>query len=130
MNSIKTFRIAAALAGLSLNAVSICHADDGIRTMKPLQAVSFDIGSKRAVSYFLSEQGHCKLALAVADRMIGDEVPDDTPVRFDVDIDAGKDARFDTADGNSLHFACGAETRVVVISEVPQVAAYAGQANP
>jgi hypothetical protein len=28
-------------------------------TMKPLQGVGFDIGTKRAVSYFLSEGGAC-----------------------------------------------------------------------
>jgi hypothetical protein len=35
-------------------------------TMKPLQGVSFDIGTKRAVSYFLSDNGACKLTLTLA----------------------------------------------------------------
>ena len=35
--------------------------------MKPLQGVSFDIGTKRAVSYFLSDNDACKLTLTLAE---------------------------------------------------------------
>lgn len=50
-------------------------------TMKPLQGVSFDIGTKRAVSYFLSDEDSCKLTLTLAEVVHGDEVNDLTTTR-------------------------------------------------
>jgi hypothetical protein len=92
--------------------------------MKPLHGISFDIGTKRAVSYFLSESGRCKLTVVIADAIKGDELPTDTPVRFDVAIDAGKGARLDTAEGKSLQFACAHGTQAMNVTEVTQVAVY------
>ncbi len=46
------------LAGvLCLNAVSSSHAGAAAWTLRPLNGLSFDIGTKRALSYFLSEEG-------------------------------------------------------------------------
>lgn len=92
--------------------------------MKPLGAVSFDIGSKHAVSYFSSESGQCKLTLVIADAMKGDAVPTDAPVRFDVAVEGGKDARLDTANGKSLQFACASDSQAMIVDEVEQVATY------
>jgi hypothetical protein len=123
MNSIRNIIASAALAGLmSMNAVSTSQAGDGAWTMKPMNGVSFDIGAKRAVSYFLSDGGRCNLTLVVADQMQGDEVPVDTPVRFDVAIDGGKGARFDTAEGKSLQFDCAAGTQTMRVTEIQQLA--------
>ena len=115
MNSVNNIIAATALAGiLSVNAVSPSDAGDTWR-MKPLSGVSFDIGSKHAVSYYLSERGRCVLTVVVADQMKGDDVPTDTPVRFNLAIEGGKDARLDTAEGTSLRFACAAHADAVLV---------------
>ena len=130
MNSMKSIAAATALAGiLSVNGVPGSQAGDASWTMKPLGGISFDIGTKHVVSYYLGEGGRCMLTLVVADQMTGDAVPTDAPVRFDVTIDAGKNARFDTAEGRSLQFACGSETQAMLVTEVKQVATYAAQAG-
>jgi hypothetical protein len=130
MNSIKSIIAATTLAGiLSVNAVPASQAGDTGWTMKPLSGVSFDVGTKHAVGYFLSESGRCMLTVVVADQMRGDDVPTDTPIRFHVAIDAGKNARFDTAEGKSLQFACGPQTEVVLVNEIKQVAVYAAEAR-
>lgn len=130
MNSMKNTFAMIVLAGvLSMNAVSTSHAGEASWTLKPLNGVSFDIGAKRALSYFLSEEGQCKLTLIVANKMQGDEVPTDTPVRFDVAIDAGKDARLDTAEGKSLRFDCVSQAQVLEVTEIQQVATYASAAK-
>jgi hypothetical protein len=74
-------------------------------TMKPLQGVSFDIGTKRAVSYFLSDGNSCKLTLMLAEVVHGDEVSGLT-TRVTVAIEAGKAAQLDTAEGRTLEFKC------------------------
>jgi hypothetical protein len=75
-------------------------------TMKPLQGVSFDIGTKRAVSYFLSDGNSCKLTLMLAEVVHGDEVSGLMATRVTVAIEAGKAARLDTAEGKTLEFKC------------------------
>jgi|JRHI01.1.fsa_nt_gi hypothetical protein len=125
MNSVNNMIAATALAGiLSVNAVSASHAGD-TWTVKPLTGISFDIGSKHAVSYYLSERGRCILTVVVADQMKDDDIPTDTPVRFNLAIEGGKDARLDTAEGTSLRFACAAHAEAMLVNEIDQVAVYA-----
>jgi hypothetical protein len=64
-----------------------------VLTMKPLHGISLDVGTKRAVSYFLSKNALCKLTLMVGEAFTDDEVPADTATRFNVSIDPGKTAQ-------------------------------------
>jgi hypothetical protein len=126
MNGLNNIIAATALASiLSVNAVPASLASDTSWRMKPLSGVSFDVGSKRAVSYYLSERGRCMLTVVVADQMKSDVIPTDTPVRFNIAIDGGKTARLDTAEGRSLRFACAPQTDAMLVSEIEEVAAYA-----
>ncbi|MGC2319405.1 MAG: hypothetical protein WA615_23395, partial [Bradyrhizobium sp.] len=75
-------------------------------TMKPQQGVSFDIGTKRAVSYFLIDGNSCKLTLMLAEVVHGDEVNGPTTTRVTVAIEAGKAAHLDTTEGKTLEFKC------------------------
>jgi hypothetical protein len=73
----KRAAFAMAFAGISAMAgPAMTRATDSASplTMKPLQGVSFDIGTKRAVSYFLSDGDTCKLTLMLAEVVYGDEV--------------------------------------------------------
>jgi hypothetical protein len=84
--------------------------------MKPLQGVSLDIGTNRAVSYFLGEGNACKLTLTLAEVAHDDEVSGLTATRMTVAIESGRAAQFDTAEGKSLEFECqaGAMMRIKV----------------
>ena len=91
-------------------------------TMKPLQGVSFDIGTKRAVSYFLSDNGACKLSLMLAEVVQDDEVNGLTAARMTVAVEVGKVAHFDTAEGKSLEFKCQAGAQVMSVNVLDRVA--------
>ena len=80
-----------------------------------LQGVSFDIGMKRAVSYFLSDEDSCKLTLMLAEIVHGDEVNGLTATRVTVAIEAGKAAH------TSLEFKCQAGAHVMSIVASNQV---------
>jgi hypothetical protein len=84
-------------------------------TIKPLQGASFDIGSKRAVSYFLSDEDACKFTLTLAEIVRDDEVNGLTATRMTVAIESGKAAHFDTAEGKSLEFRCQSGARAMSI---------------
>ena len=92
-------------------------------TMKPQQGVSFDIGTKRAVSYFLIDGNSCKLTLMLAEVVHGDEVNGLTATRMTVAVEVGKTAHLDAAAGKSLDFKCQAGAQAMSI-EVLNRAAY------
>src|ERR1700731_4809500 len=82
-----------AFVGISATAgLGMAQAADSasLLTMKPLQGVSFDIGTKRAVSYFLSDGDTCKLTLMLAEVAYGDEVNGLTVTRMTVAVEADK----------------------------------------
>ena len=87
-------------------------------TMKPQQGVSFDIGTKRAVSYFLSDGDTCKLTLMLAEVVSGDEVNGLAVTRMTVAVEADKAVHLDTAEGKSLEFKCqvGAQAMTINVS--------------
>ena len=122
----KRAAFAIAFAGISTTAgPGITRAKDltSPLTMKPLQGVSFDIGTKRAVIYFLSDGNSCKLTLMLAEVVHGDEVNGLTATRVTVAIEAGKAAHLDTVEGKSLEFKYQAGAQTMSI-EVLHRAAY------
>src|SRR3972149_10726718 len=102
----KLILTAFAIAGLGLAGTAASADSSDALTMKPVHGISFDVGSKRAGSYFQNDRGLCNLTLMVAEAMNGDEVPGDTAARFEVKIDAGKTARLGEAEGEAIDFAC------------------------
>jgi hypothetical protein len=84
-------------------------------TLKHLQGVSFDIGTKRAVSYFLSDGKACNLTVMLAERAQDEEVNGLIATRMIVAVESGKAAHIDTADGQSLEFKCQAEAHAMSI---------------
>jgi hypothetical protein len=117
----KRAAFAIAFAGISTTAgPGITRAKDltSPLTMKPLQGVSFDIGTKRAVSYFLSDNNACKLTLTLAEVVHDDEVNGLTATRMTVAVEADKAANLDTAEGKSLEFKCqpGAQMMSIEVS--------------
>lgn len=123
MSSTKTMAIAFA-ALLSLNAIGAAQAGDAssYRTMRPLQGVSFDIGHRRAVSYYLREENTCKLVLTLAAKPNWGDVPSQTTIRFEAAVPALKATRYRSTDGNVLEFACQAEAKAMHVNVVEQIA--------
>jgi hypothetical protein len=123
MNQVKNIIGLSILAG-SLSLGTAAHAADlssGL-TMKPLQGVSIDVGSKRAAVYFLNDEGQCKLVLTLA------ETPDlDGSTfavrRFEASVRPGHATRYNSAEGVALDFACQARAQAMSIDPVAQVAA-------
>jgi hypothetical protein len=93
--------------------------------MKHLQAISFDIGRKHVLSYFLSKNGLCDLTVLVTDRpdeaFSGDEIPALNTARFKATIDGGKTAHVDTAAGKSLEYVCATDAQAMSVRQVNQV---------
>lgn len=83
-------------------------------TVSPKSGISFDIGTERAVTYFLSDNGRCKLVLTQAGAARGNHA-DFIATRFEATIDAGKSTRYVSSDGSAIDFECHPDARSVRI---------------
>ena len=112
----KYLTLAAAVTGLFVltHASARLLANPAAITMSPLNAYSFEIGDERAVTYFLSDNGQCKLVHTQARKP---DWKDETftATRFEATIDAGKAARYVSSDGSAIDFECRPDARSVSI---------------
>jgi hypothetical protein len=111
---------AIAIAAVSMTvAPGMTRAADPLSraAIEPMQGVSFDIGTKRAVSYFLSEADACKLTVTLAETAKADAVDSATTIRMTVAVESGKIAHLDTAAGKGLDFKCQPGAKRMIIDE-------------
>jgi len=125
MNLINKVIVTTALAGiLAMNGTSSVLAADIApeQTMKPLHAISFNVGTKHAVSYFSRENETCKLVLTLADAPDWKDVSSFTATRFEAAVPAGAATRFNPTAGKSLEFACQENAQAIRVKAIEQVA--------
>jgi hypothetical protein len=97
------------LAAGVVSADSLYHAPKGsyLEVMAPGRAASFDVGSKHAIGYFITQNNACHLTVVLADLEGGEAGTDSPGTRFVVPVLPGKGLQLDTASGQSAEFFCG-----------------------
>jgi hypothetical protein len=126
--SSKIMSLTALACALALNAGALQAAGaSSLLTMKPLHGVSFDIGASRAVSYFLSDNGQCKLVLTLAEAPDWDNPSHFAATRFEATISAGNATHFNPTQGNAVEFACASDAQAMTATITQQVAAAEAQ---
>lgn len=86
----------------------------GPQTFKPAEGVIKDLGSKRAIGYFLNVGGQCNLTLMISD-MAGGAQPA-TSASLLVDLKPGQSVSFGSNDGETVVATCGAGGRTLEIT--------------
>ena len=121
--AIKSITSSVALAGFALLGVSTNAAerDTTLRAM-PMHGVSFDIGSKHAISYFLVKHGNCDLTVWLVDIAREEEVASDTPTRMVIEVAPGKSTQVGSAEGRVAEFACSANAGSMSIRTLTETA--------
>lgn len=89
--------------------------------LKPHHGVSFDVGSKRAVSYYLAEGGVCSLTVLMADSNADGEIKG-AATRVTIPVIPTRAARIDTAEGKTLEFKCAPSAQAMSVKVLDQVA--------
>lgn len=89
-------------------------------TLKPAKGQSFDVGSKHAVAYFMAKGGICSLTVLMADR--GEDNIKGAATRVTIPVIPTRAARFDTAEGKTLEFACAPSAASMNVKILDQVA--------
>jgi hypothetical protein len=125
MTLAKLIKLSAASALLFGGACATANAQDAaVLSMKPAHGISFDVGSKRAVSYFLSDAGQCRLVLTLAARPDFGEIPSLTATRVEARVRAGRSARFTDHDLSRLEFSCQRDAQSMTVNRIEKVAAH------
>jgi hypothetical protein len=125
MNTTRNIAIAIAAALTGLFAVSQGHAapaaqEVALLAMKPLQALTFERGGEHIVSYYLSDNGRCRLYVTRA--ADSGETHSFIATRYELVIQAGKATRFASEAGNAYEFACASGALAMNVSPLERLA--------
>lgn len=130
MKTLKSIGATLAIVGLAAAATTVIAGDIAIpaKVLKPLKAVSYDIGSKRAVTYYEATAGACKVTVLLADRYDDRATEFPSAVRFKTLVPGGTSDRVDSIDGPSLSFACAPGANTLMVQTIERLA-YAKPTN-
>lgn len=121
MNFSRKGAVAALSAGLAMAIATPSMAGQGDYTIKPRQGVSFEVGTKHAVGYYLAEGGICNLTVLMAESNELDAVKG-AATRLTIPVIPKRAARIDNAEGKTLQFSCAPSAASMTISVLDQVA--------
>ena len=108
----KTMLAAAAFAALAI--IPSAEADPaGPRSYAATQAINHIFGSKRAVGYFLTQDGACALTMFLVEAEDGHVAP--SSARVKVKMKPGESAELASADGQNLKVECGKDAAAVEV---------------
>lgn len=88
-------------------------ADDSI--YRPIESISYVIGSKRAIGYFTRGRETCELTLMIAEAV--DPVASDplSAARVRVALSPGEGAAVDSEEGQSIDLTCGPDAETLLV---------------
>jgi len=139
MNLSRKIIVGTALSGvLAMAYPGAVQAEDlpGGTPMKPLYAVSFDVGAKHVLSYFLKKERKvtqnrfkqsrflCDLTVMVTERRAKDSeglrIPTLSTTKFKAEIDSGavRVVGFDTVAGRVLEYGCAPDAQAMTVRQV------------
>ena len=120
--TIKNMTALVALASLALSgSLEAAELDTTLRAL-PMHAVTFDIGSKHAISYFLVNDSNCDLTVWLTDISHDDEAAPSTATRMVLAVAPGKTMRVGSAEGMAAEFACAANAESMSVLTLTEVA--------
>ena len=108
--------VASAASGASGKPPSLT---DGQARFVPIQAMTYEFGSKLMTGYFVAERGTCIVTLMVAEKSDPENPLGLSPTRVRLGLSPGQVAGLDSEEGTSLNFTCeaGAATLLVDIGD-------------
>ena len=101
-------------------------------TFRSAQAISYQLGSKRAIGYFVRVDGACQVTLMIAEAVDPDVAQPTSAARLSLAMMPGQKAGLASEEGEALELTCGsgAETVLVTLPSAERSYARAPGANP
>jgi hypothetical protein len=106
------------------HAVAVAAADgatanrnpSGLATIWPIEAISYELGSKRVIGYFEPRDGKCQVTLMIAEAIDPDKAPPLSATRLSLPILPGGSAGLASEEGRAIQLTCGAGAQTIVVS--------------
>ena len=106
--------------------MSAAKAEPGTVALKPLKAVSLDLGARHLVGFFVKGEGRCDLTLLSADRF--DDKVNESPTdiqRLRFQVDASHAVMMDSPADGALQLACAPDASSMTLTRFDRLAARA-----
>ena len=118
--TIKTILSVAVFSGLVFSANTDTALANNVQSFKPIQGLSFDAGTKRAVAYFTNKAGQCQLVITLAGE------PDWNTgsleiTRYVASIPPGRSERYENS-GRAFQFGCANDAQAMTFQALTSVA--------
>lgn len=88
----------------------------------PLKAINLDVGVKRAIGYYLANDGNCDLTVLLADGINEGMGSVPSASRVSVRVSGGTSAQVDSIDGSAMSFACAAGANDMTVRVFERIA--------
>jgi len=85
-------------------------------TYQATQAMSYVLGSKRAVGYFEGRDGTCRVTLMIAEAVDPDIAPVTSAARVRLSIQPGQSADLGSAEGEAMQLICGTDATTLQVT--------------
>jgi hypothetical protein len=118
--TIKTILSVAVLSGLVFSANTNTALANNVQSIKAIQGLSFDAGTRRAVAYFTKKRGQCQLVVTLAGE------PDWNTgsleiTRYVASVPAGVAQRYEKG-GRAFQFGCANDAQAMTFQALTSVA--------
>jgi len=110
------------MASVAAAATAASSASTGLPSQTsyvPMQAISYDLGSKLAIGYFISEAGACQVVLMVGENADPETGTRLTAARLRLALLPGQVAGLDSEEGRSLDLTCGEGAATLFVRNGP-----------
>jgi hypothetical protein len=87
----------------------------GVATFWPIEGISYELGSKRAVGYFEPRDGKCQVTLMMAEAVDPDQARPSSAARISLPLRPGESAVLASEEGSSIELTCDAGAQTVTV---------------
>jgi hypothetical protein len=120
-------RLSPTKAAATLAALGLCLAAAGasgatttqsanVATYKANHALSYVLGSKRAIGYFIPVSGECRVTLMIAEAVDPDVAPTVSAARVIMTIRPGQSAAVSSVEAETITLTCGADAQTMQVA--------------
>lgn len=88
---------------------------EGQARYEPIQAITYEFGSKLTTGYFVEQGGSCVVTLMVTEKTDPEEPLGLSPTRVRLALSPGQIAGLDSEEGRSLNFTCEAAAATLLV---------------
>jgi hypothetical protein len=105
----------ALVAAAGISAATPFRVSSGLHKFRAMEAMSYELGSKRAVGYFQKSAGKCQLVLMIAELVDPDVAKPGSAARLSLAMAPGQSATLASEEGQGMVVTCGADAETMQV---------------